>query len=1218
MKQFDKKSLIFLLVLVAGYSSHAQHRFFDDVKESEIKSGNHKRTIIPQQYRTVAVSTAKLKTFLWSLPSEKNIVDRKLAAVIELPMPDGNWERFRVWESSIQEPGLEIKFPEIKTFLGQGIDDPYATVRFDYTGFGFHAQVLSVHGNVYIDPFARGDVNNYISYYARENKKEDPWVCQVKENAGSKGPGGTNVVPVGPCRGTQLNTYRLAVACTGEYAVAVGGTTPALLHSAIVTTVNRVVGVYEQELAVRMVLVANNNVIEFLNAGTDPFNGNNDAGTLINESENVISATIGNTNFDIGHTFSTGGGGLAGLGVVCVNGQKASGITGSPNPVGDDYDIDYVAHEIGHQFGGDHTFNSSASNCGGGNRNGPTAYEVGSGTTIMAYAGICGNDDIQPHSDPTFHSVSFDEISVYLQNGATCGVMTATGNNLPQITAMSNNSVSIPVNTPFTLTATATDADGDALTYCWEDWNLGPTTTWNGGTANTTSPLFKQRVPKTTGSRTFPDQARIAANYLPAVPPAVMGGLRGETLPTSARTMKFRLTVRDNHAGGGGIVTGGNGCQTGYTGVYSVTTVGTSPFAVTVPNGGESYAGGSTQTITWNVVGTDAAPINVATVMISLSTDGGLTFPTIISASTANDGSEAVTIPAVTSTTARIKVEAIGNIFFDISNANFTITPPPAGYAFTQPSALSVGCGAGTSAGTNLNTSSFGGFVTPIILSAAGNPAGTTVSFSPNPVTPGNGTNILVNNINTLSPGTYNITINGVAGTTTQSTSLSFTILPGAPPSISSQPVATSVCSGDNAVFNVVSPDAGVTYQWQVNTGTGGFSDIPGATAATYSFITSQANSGNQYHVIISYQCGSVTSDDVSLTVNTAANITTQPASFTACENDSHMFSVVASGTGISYQWQVSVASGPFTDIAGETNATLNLAAITNGMNGNQYQVVISSTGSACPAPGVSNTVTLTVNPLPVLTAAADATSVCTGSAVNLTATGANSYTWAPGTGLNSANVTVYPEVTVGAPGVPNSIVYTVTGTSLGCVSTASVTVTANPLPIVTLSTDPVSASTTLLPFQTVLLRATVAPAGSFFYTWTRDGVVVPNNTDSLRVGVTDDGIYHVTVADITGTCGSTSNDIAIMDSLNGRFYIYPNPNQGQFVIKFRNPNQVGNVTCFDSKGARVYAQINITDRAPYQVIDVNLGGASSGIYILTIYDKAGIRLATERVIVRR
>lgn len=330
---------------------------------------------------------------------------------------------------------------------------------------------------------------------------------------------------------------------------------------------------------------------------------------------------------------------MAGLGVVFWF-PKALGVTGLSNPVGDDYDIDYVAHEIGHQFGGDHTFNSVTSSCGG-NRNGSTAYEVGSGTTIMAYAGICGSDDIQPHSDPFFHTISFDEISNFIEAGGTCKVASATGNNLPQITSMNNNDINIPINTPFTLTATATDADGDALTYCWEEWDLGPSGAWNAGATSTTAPLFKSRAPKTTGSRTFPDIARIIANYLPAVPPANMGGLKGETLPTVARNIKFRLTVRDNRSGGGGVVTGGDGCQTGYTGVFQVHTIaGTGPFTVNFPNGGESWAGGSTQTITWNVAGTNAAPINTTSVKISLSTDGGLTYPTVLLASTVNDGSE--------------------------------------------------------------------------------------------------------------------------------------------------------------------------------------------------------------------------------------------------------------------------------------------------------------------------------------------------------------------------------------------------------------------------------------------------------------------------------------------------------------------------------------------------------------------------------------------------
>jgi hypothetical protein len=243
------------------------------------------------------------------------------------------------------------------------------------------------------------------------------------------------------------------------------GTNPVILHAAIVTSVNRVVGVYEKEVATRMILVANNNLVEFLDANTDPFNGNNSAGILINESQTVNDANIGFANYDVGHTFSTGGGGLAQLNSPCGP-SKARGITGLPTPTGDAFDIDFVAHEIGHQFGGSHTFNGQQGNCSGGNRSAASAYEPGSGTTIQAYAGICGSDNLQPNSDPFFHARSFDQISNFVFAGGACGVISNTGNNLPVVSLLPNNGLSIPISTPFTLTGTATDADGDPLTYC--------------------------------------------------------------------------------------------------------------------------------------------------------------------------------------------------------------------------------------------------------------------------------------------------------------------------------------------------------------------------------------------------------------------------------------------------------------------------------------------------------------------------------------------------------------------------------------------------------------------------------------------------------------------------------------------------------------------------------------------------------------------------------
>jgi hypothetical protein len=333
--------LILAMVSIVGFTGLASaQNFFNDKSESSIQVSNaNKRVIVPKQYRTVSLNMNTIKDFLWSLPSEKN-VNRLQAPILELPTPDGKMARFRVWESSIQEPGLEAKFPEMKTFAGQGIDDPFATIRFDYTPNGFHAQVLTVNGSYYIDPYARGIVNDYISYFRTDLQRANSFLCEVPDN-----PSGQNIVTAA-CRGTELRTYRLAVACTGEYAQAPGvaaGSNPAILHAAIVTTVNRVVGVYEKEIAVRLVLVANNNIVEYLNAATDPFNGNNNANVLINESQVVIDANIGSPNYDIGHTFSTGGGGLAQLNSPC-GGSKARGITGSPSQTVDAYYIYYFAN----------------------------------------------------------------------------------------------------------------------------------------------------------------------------------------------------------------------------------------------------------------------------------------------------------------------------------------------------------------------------------------------------------------------------------------------------------------------------------------------------------------------------------------------------------------------------------------------------------------------------------------------------------------------------------------------------------------------------------------------------------------------------------------------------------------------------------------------------------------------------------------------------------
>jgi Metallo-peptidase family M12B Reprolysin-like len=483
-------SFIFLLV----FANASAQNFFNDAPESSMKLAFSQRVIIPQKYRTLRLDTTNLSAYIKLIPSEKNISNRDMTPEIAIPMPDGTVARFHIWESSVLAPELAAANPNIKTFTGQGIDDKTATIKVDWTEFGFHAMILSpVTGSVFIDPYDQKTVINYISYYKADYKKKDRFTELIQRlNPGLvKKISSPDNVLTGICVGTQLRTYRLAVACTGEYAVAVtkpaAPTKPAVL-SKIVTTVNRVDGVYEKELSIRLVLVAAENSIIFINSATDPFLNNNNGNILISESQRVIDSAIGNANYDVGHTFSTGGGGLASVGVVCQTDFKAGGVTGSPTPYNDPYDIDFVAHELGHQFGADHTFNSTQGGCDG-NQLGSSNVEPGSGSTIMAYAGICGADDLQPNSDAQFHTISFDEILSYSNLiSPNCATVTNTGNATPVVNAGSN--YTIPVSTPFILTGSATDANGDALTYSWEEIDGGgPLGAWNAPSGN--APLFR-------------------------------------------------------------------------------------------------------------------------------------------------------------------------------------------------------------------------------------------------------------------------------------------------------------------------------------------------------------------------------------------------------------------------------------------------------------------------------------------------------------------------------------------------------------------------------------------------------------------------------------------------------------------------------------------------------------------------------------------------------
>ena len=598
------------------------------------------------------------------------------STLLGFPHPDGGLSFFRVIESPVMAPELAAKFPEIRTFRGEGVDDPTASVRFEVSPRGFSAMVLSAFGAWYVDRWAPG-VTDVVGSYHRRDALRDPqnvFECLAPDAPGEGDMPASNLVrsdlgatpfplaSVGPT----LRTYRLALATTGEYSVAVCGASPTkpCVAAELVVAMNRVNGIYEREVAVRMTLVAGNDAVIYLDGTTDPYT--NDEGLdMLGENQANLDAVIGSVNYDFGHVFSTGGGGVAYLRVICSSGSKAGGVTGSSNPTGDAFWVDYVAHEMGHQFGGNHTFNGNQGSCSG-NRASSAAYEPGSGSTIMAYAGICGSQDLQPHSDPYFHGKSFDEIVAHVTTGggSTCPATSATSNSAPSVEA--GAAYTIPSRTPFALTGSATDPQSDPLTFGWEEFDLGTVEGLPPLVDFGNRPIFRSFNPTIGPTRTFPKLADILAGTT----------TYGETMPTTSRMMNFRLTVRDNRAGGGGV-------DSDTTTVTSVAAAG--PFAVTTPSTAVFWPGGAAQTVTWDVAGTYAAPISCTNVTAFLSTDGGLTFPATLIASTPNDGSQAVVIPNTPTggATARVKVACDGNAFFAISRPGFTISAPASGALVT-------------------------------------------------------------------------------------------------------------------------------------------------------------------------------------------------------------------------------------------------------------------------------------------------------------------------------------------------------------------------------------------------------------------------------------------------------------------------------------------------------------------------------------------------------
>ncbi len=676
MKKTLLLTLVLVMIAVSGFSQ--SDKFWSANTDNKANITTDKavaRLAYPKEFKLFNLNTESLRQELFSVIGSN---ETRHSTVITLPNADGNLEQFEVVEASNFEPALQAKFPEIRAYSGKGITDKYATLKLSISPQGIQTMIFRTDKeNEFIEPYSK-DHSVYSVYKSHRAKGNLPWTCSTDEkntffDINSKIAGTSSLT--GSSTG-QLKTMRLAQSCNAEYANYFGATSAAqvgLVMAAFNATLTRCNGVYEKDLALHLNLIANTTSVIYYNTATDPYSTTLSQWNL--QLQQTLTSVIGSANYDIGHMFgASGGGGNAGcIGCVCVNPAnnnslaKGAGIT-SPNdgiPQGDNFDIDYVAHEVGHQLGGNHTFSHSLEGTG-------VNKEVGSGITIMGYAGITAQD-VAPHSIDIFHETTIAQIQANLAT-KTCPVSTnITANNVaPVIAALSN--YTIPISTPFALAGSATDANGDALTYCWEQ-NDNSTVSGASSVASPTKasgPNWLTFSPSASGTRLFPKLSTILAGL--NVTPVLPGGDAGaniEALSSVSRTLNFRLTVRDNHAfsSSAPVAVG----QTAFADAVVTVSNTSGPFAVTAPNTAVTWAGGSAQTITWSVNNTTAAPVSCANVKISLSTDGGQTFPTVLAASTPNDGSESLVIPVGASTTARVKVEAVGNIFFDISNTNFTI-----------------------------------------------------------------------------------------------------------------------------------------------------------------------------------------------------------------------------------------------------------------------------------------------------------------------------------------------------------------------------------------------------------------------------------------------------------------------------------------------------------------------------------------------------------------
>ncbi|ARV07642.1 hypothetical protein BTO04_13490 [Polaribacter sp. SA4-10] len=649
-----KKLLLLFAVCITAVSA-AQNNFWEQNKSLNRRASLQFRRTMPSDFQLHNLQLNAIQAHLSATQSALNTT-----VELDFPLADGTTETFRVKEHSVFQDGLQAAHPNLRAYKGVSLSDASTVIHFSISPQkGLSAMVSSGRfPTYYIDSYTKNN-GTYIAYQKNSlSGIESEFECEVFEPEGYVAPDLTNVSQQRNADDSVLRTYRLALACTSEYAqyhldqadipitdiLTPDSEKKAIVLEEMMISMVRVNGVYERDFAIRMVIVDNNEAIIFLNGTTDPYD-DDDGTSMLAVNQGVCDGAIGPINYDIGHVYSTGGGGVAFLGVPCSV-RKAGGVTGSSVPTTDTFWIDYVAHEMGHQFGANHTQNNSC------NRVSSTSMEPGSASTIMGYAGIC-SPNVQTNSDDHFHAISIQEIWAYV-NTVSCEEQTDTGNQPPTVIAPED--FTTPASTPFRLDAIGNDVDSDpnALTYNWEqiDEEVGvmpPLPT------NEVGPMFRSNSSISSPTRFMPDMLTVLAG---------LSANEWEVVPSVNRTMEFRVTLRDNELNGGASASDD----------VIVTIDDTSgPFIITSQNTATVWEPNSVQTVTWDVANTDIAPMNTSNVNLLFSNDSGQTFPVTLASNVANNGTVEITVPSTSTNTGRVKVVPVGNYYYDVNDADISI-----------------------------------------------------------------------------------------------------------------------------------------------------------------------------------------------------------------------------------------------------------------------------------------------------------------------------------------------------------------------------------------------------------------------------------------------------------------------------------------------------------------------------------------------------------------